>query len=55
MTKMDFSIHCQSCSFSHLCLPVSLNDNELESLDDIIERKKPLQKHDVLFSEDTPF
>ena len=55
MTKMDFSIHCQSCSFSHLCLPVSLNDNELESLDDIIERKKPLQKHAVLFSEDTPF
>ena len=55
MKKMDFSIHCQSCSFSHLCLPVSLNDNELESLDDIVERKKPLQKHNVLFSEDTPF
>lgn len=44
----ELSIHCQSCSFSHLCLPVSLNKNELESLDDIIERKRPLHKNDKL-------
>ena len=44
----ELSIHCQSCSFSHLCLPVSLSKNELESLDDIIERKRPLHKHDKL-------
>lgn len=44
----ELSIHCQSCSFSHLCLPVSLNKTELESLDDIIERKRPLHKHDKL-------
>ena len=44
----EFSIHCQSCSFSHLRLPVSLNKTELDSLDDIIERKKPLHKHDKL-------
>lgn len=44
----ELSIHCQSCTFSHLCLPVSLNKNELESLDDIIERKKPLHKNDKL-------
>ncbi len=46
----ELSIHCQSCTFSHLCLPVALNKNELESLDDIIERKKPLHKHDKLAS-----
>lgn len=44
----ELSIHCQSCSFSHLCLPVSLDKNELEFLDDIIERKKPLHKNDKL-------
>lgn len=44
----QFSIHCQTCSFSHLCLPVALNKTEIESLDDIIERKKPLHKHDKL-------
>ncbi|MDC8831106.1 fumarate/nitrate reduction transcriptional regulator Fnr [Alteromonas gilva] len=49
MTKgSEFSIHCQSCSFSHLCLPVSLNKTEMDSLDDIIERKKPLHKNDKL-------
>ena len=44
----DFSIHCQNCSFSHLCLPVALNKTEIESLDDIVERKKPLHKNDKL-------
>ena len=44
----QFSIHCQNCSFSHLCLPVALNKTEIESLDDIIERKKPLHKNDLL-------
>jgi CRP/FNR family transcriptional regulator len=48
--SQELSIHCQTCTFSHLCLPVSLNKSELESLDDIIERKKPLHKHDKLVS-----
>jgi CRP/FNR family transcriptional regulator len=51
----ELSIHCQSCSFSHLCLPVSLNKNELDTLDDIIERKKPLHKNDKLVSSGDPF
>ncbi len=51
----DFSIHCQNCSFSHLCLPVALNKSEIESLDDIIERKKPLHKGDTLVATGTPF
>lgn len=51
----ELSIHCQNCSFSHLCLPVSLNSSELESLDDIIERKRPLHKHDKLVSYGQPF
>ena len=51
----ELSIHCQSCSFSHLCLPVSLNKSELDSLDDIIERKKPLHKNDKLVSSGDTF
>ena len=51
----DFSIHCQNCSFSHLCLPVALNKTEVESLDDIIERKKPLHKSDTLIYTGAPF
>ncbi len=51
----NFTIHCQNCSFSHLCLPVSLNKTEIESLDDIIERNKPIQKGQVLTSIGQPF
>ncbi len=46
----DFAIRCQNCGFSHLCIPVSLDKKELESLDEIIERKKPFHKTDLLAS-----
>ncbi|SFD06302.1 fumarate/nitrate reduction transcriptional regulator Fnr [Pseudoalteromonas denitrificans] len=42
-------ISCNSCSISQLCLPVTLNENEMGKLDDIIERKKPFHKGDLLF------
>ena len=42
-------IHCQNCSISELCLPFSLNDQELTSLDNIIDRKRPIHKGDKLF------
>ncbi len=42
-------IHCQDCSISQLCIPYSLNDNEMDQLDDIIERKKPVQKGEEIF------
>ncbi|MBT0586325.1 fumarate/nitrate reduction transcriptional regulator Fnr [Alteromonas oceanisediminis] len=53
--RNDLSIHCQTCSFSHLCLPVALSDDEMTSLDDIIERKKPLRKNDKLIKAGDPF
>ncbi|MEJ6079325.1 FNR family transcription factor [Vibrio sp. 1-Bac 57] len=43
------SIHCQDCSISQLCIPYSLNESELDRLDDIIERKKPIQKGQEIF------
>jgi CRP/FNR family transcriptional regulator len=43
------AIHCQDCSISQLCIPFTLTDNELDQLDNIIERKKPFQKGDELF------
>ncbi|UAA37112.1 fumarate/nitrate reduction transcriptional regulator Fnr [Paraneptunicella aestuarii] len=44
------SIHCQNCSFSQLCLPFNLNSKELSKLDDIIQRKRPIQKNERLFT-----
>lgn len=44
----DFAIHCQNCGFSHMCIPVSLDKKEMASLDEIIERKRPYHKSDLL-------
>jgi len=43
------TIHCQDCSISQLCIPYSLNESELNRLDTIIERKKPVQKGNEIF------
>lgn len=48
------AIKCQDCSISQLCIPVSLNAEEMSKLDDIIERKKPLHKGDYLFEAGQP-
>ncbi|WP_286232541.1 fumarate/nitrate reduction transcriptional regulator Fnr [Thalassotalea sediminis] len=42
-------IHCQNCSISELCLPFSLNEQELQTLDQIIDRKRPIHKGEQLF------
>ncbi|WP_427978054.1 fumarate/nitrate reduction transcriptional regulator Fnr, partial [Agarivorans sp.] len=43
-------IHCQDCSIAQLCIPFSLNETELDRLDSIIERKKPIQKGEEIFA-----
>ncbi len=43
------TIHCQDCSISQLCIPFALSESELNQLDQIIERKKPIQKGQALF------
>jgi len=47
-------IHCQNCSISELCLPFSLNVQELETLDNIIDRKLPIQKGEQIFNDGQP-
>ncbi|MCH4294404.1 electron transport transcriptional regulator EtrA [Shewanella sp. 3B26] len=43
------TIHCHDCSMGTLCIPFTLNSNELDQLDNIIERKKPIQKGEQIF------
>jgi CRP/FNR family transcriptional regulator len=47
-------IHCQNCSLSELCLPFSLNNKELETLDNIIDRKLPIHKGEQIFNDGQP-
>jgi len=44
-------IHCQNCSISELCLPFSLSDKELDVLDKIIDRKRPIHKGEQVFQD----
>ncbi len=44
-------IHCQNCSISELCIPFSLNEQELDTLDNIIDRKRPIRKGEQIFQD----
>lgn len=54
MTHQDnakkFEVKCQSCSISRLCLPVMLAKTDIEQLDAIVQRSRPLRKGEHLFS-----
>jgi len=44
-------INCMNCSISELCIPFSLNETELRTLDNIIDRKRPIHKGECVFSD----
>ena len=47
--------HCQSCSLNALCLPISLNEGDMDRLDKIIRRGRPIQKGQILFQQGEPY
>jgi len=47
--------NCKDCSLSGLCLPLSLNMQDMESLDEIVKRGRPLKKGETLFRQGDPF
>jgi len=40
---------CTNCSLVQLCLPVSLSQTDVALLDDIVQRRRPLQRGDHLY------
>ncbi len=42
-------VSCSSCRLSSLCLPIALNTDEINQLDEIVQRSKPLGKGDHLY------
>ncbi|SFC15720.1 CRP/FNR family transcriptional regulator, anaerobic regulatory protein [Marinospirillum celere] len=46
---------CMTCSLSSLCLPLSLNLEDIDQLDRIIKRRQPLKKGDHLFRQGDNF
>lgn len=53
-SKLNNHINCQNCSISQLCLPFTLDNNSLDRLDSMIERKRPYQRGDTLFRAGQP-
>ena len=46
---------CSTCSLNALCLPLSLNTSDMNKLDDIIRRGRPIQKGQLLFHQGDAF
>lgn len=46
---------CSDCGLYQLCLPVGIEQGELELLDRIIKRRRPIRRGEHLFQVNTPF
>jgi len=46
---------CESCSLHQLCLPLGLEHRDMEQLEKIIRRDRPLHRGDYLYRCDDPF
>jgi CRP/FNR family transcriptional regulator len=51
----DFQISCSNCRLSQICLPIALEATDIDKLDSIIQRGRPLHKGDHVFRQDEPF
>ena len=47
--------HCKDCSLATLCLPLSLDMQDLDALDNIVKRNRPMKKGDFLFRQGDTF
>ena len=51
----DYQISCGNCRLNSICLPLALEGDDMQQLNDIIQRGKPLQKGDHLYREGDEF
>lgn len=48
-------VACKDCNLFQLCLPVGIDSKELEELDNIIKRRRPIKRGEHLFHVGSPF
>jgi CRP/FNR family transcriptional regulator len=51
----DYQVSCSNCRLGTICLPLALETDAIEQLDEIIQRGRPLQKGDHLYREGDDF
>ena len=53
--KLENIAHCKKCSLGALCLPLALDNQDIERLDRIINRGRPIAKGEYLFHQGDAF
>jgi len=48
--QSKFTVSCGQCGLNELCLPHALTDQEVEQVDSIVKRSKPLQRGEYLYN-----
>lgn len=48
-------VSCSDCRLAALCLPISMHVDDIERLDRIIQRNRPLHKGEYLYRANSPF
>jgi CRP/FNR family transcriptional regulator, anaerobic regulatory protein len=51
----DKKVSCSNCRLNTICLPISLHIDDIDRLNQIIQRSKPLQKGEYLFHANSAF
>ena len=51
----NIKVACKDCSLFQLCLPMGVDGADLQRLDEIIKRKRPVKRGDDLFRVSDPF
>jgi CRP/FNR family transcriptional regulator len=51
----DFQVSCSNCRLSQICLPIALETADIEKLDSIIQRGRPLQKGEHVYRQNDTF
>ncbi|MEZ5571657.1 MAG: fumarate/nitrate reduction transcriptional regulator Fnr [Halioglobus sp.] len=51
----DFQVNCGNCRLNSICLPLALEREDIQQLDSIVQRSKPLQKGQHLYREEDDF
>lgn len=51
----DYQVSCSNCRLNSICLPLALESDDIEQLNDIIQRGSPLQRAQHLYREGDDF
>lgn len=50
-----YKVSCSDCRLNAICLPIALETDDIDKLDEIIQRSKPLHKGDHIYRENDEF